>query len=124
MTFDGDEIFGTQTKLLGPFTSYRTQRETLPGVNGARQYRLGKGTVLWTVQGRLSAPTLADLHEQLRLAQSYIDGMLYVFTDNADGVYDNCALNDFRPVGNYINTGFGFTVAVQATVEWLAPTDA
>jgi hypothetical protein len=105
-----------------PGTPYRSTREWLPGVNGFRVYRLGGGSTIWQVRGRLTALNFPSLNALIRRGQSYVDGRIYTFVDNAGQSHRNCLMNDFRPVGPWeackLASGqAGVTIEVQGTVE-------
>lgn len=125
--FDGVEIFGEQIRMLGPFGGReRTVDSRLPGVNGARSYRLGRDIMTWTIRGRLTKFTERSISDAIMAGIRYMDGQVYTFTDNWGGRFDNCRLADFRQIGGFqaIRSGGnarGFTVEIQATVEWMSP---
>lgn len=120
-TFNELYIFGVGVRVAGPMRSYRNQREQLPMVDGFRVYRLGQNGWTWKIRGRLVAATPAELTAQLEIAQDLADGQLYTFVDNAGGSFDDCMLSDYRPAGPMQWSHLGYTVEIDATVEWLSP---
>jgi hypothetical protein len=123
--FDQVPIFGVTIRQTGPFSSYRLQRESLPGTAGFRGYRLGQGPVSWTIRGRLIASSLAQMTSLLFQYGSYNNGKTFQFSDNGGVEFQNCFLTDYRPVGPYMSVVIGgfarVTVEVQGTVEWSSP---
>jgi hypothetical protein len=122
-------IWGGQTKVRGPFPVARTQRETLPGVSGFRQYRLGVATWTWKVEGLLVATSLAALRVLLQDYAEGVNGGLYVFTDNAGQAWNDCELSDYGPASDIqfiageidgIHSD-GYCVRVQGTISWASP---
>ena len=118
--FARKDIFGTPVSVTGPVKAIRTQRESLPGVNGVRIYRLGEDTRTWSVRGRLTALSLQKLISLLEFGQSYQNGKLYQFQDSSGLKYDNCMLNDFRASSPRTWSSAGYTIQIQATVEQVA----
>jgi hypothetical protein len=120
--FNSESIFGTQTKITGPAQQYRSQREQLPGVSGFRVYRLGRGPWVWRIRGRMNRSTFDLLRTAIETAAAaYLNGQLYTFTDNGGATYANCLLSEYRPVSNPVRTDSGYTVELEATVEWASP---
>jgi hypothetical protein len=120
-TFNGQAIFGGQNRQGGPWRPYRAQEEQLPGVDGCRIYRLGKGSQFWTVRGRLLALTLPALNAAIRAGQSLVDGNIYTFVDNGGASHTNCMMTDYRPAGPFEPVSVGFSVEITAAVQQISP---
>jgi len=124
--FNGQAIFGAQTKETTGDQAFREQRETLPGADGVRIYRLGAGTRTWTVRGRLSYTTRGALESAINAALAYRNGQLYTYTSAAGNAYANCLLTNFQQIGQVqrivaANNAAAYTVEVQGTVECTTP---
>lgn len=118
--------FGIAALTTGPRTGYRAPKQYLPGVDGARVYRLGRDTRTWTIRGRLITNGLDTMLTTIRAYESFIDGKLYVFEDANGGKWQNCLMTDYRPLGpvEYCTLpggGDGCTVEITATIEQLTP---
>src|SRR4051812_47674587 len=93
--FNGTAIFGICTKEDIGDQAYRALKSALPGVDGVRVYRMGKGTQIFTIEGRLVATTRAGLSAAIQGANALRNGVLHAYTA-ADGTnYANCLLNSF-----------------------------
>lgn len=125
MTFNGASIFGTQPSQNGPTRPYRSQDAQLPGVDGLRTYRLGKGVKTWVVSGRLTATTLALVTGLVEAGIAFVNGQLHTFVDVGGTAYLNCQLTEFRQIGRYESgTQDGnsiVTVRISATIRQLTP---
>jgi hypothetical protein len=127
--FNGQPIFGTQTRNIGPQPKPTVQRERIPGVAGFRVYNLGTESVIWEVSGLVVGGTIAALEDALFAAAGYMDGGLYAFATTGGSVFEGCLLQSFNmageitPMDGYIDGAAfeGFCVRVRAVVEWSQP---
>jgi hypothetical protein len=130
-TFNGESIFGTQTREADSSVQSNAQMESVPGVDGYRNYALGTTSVTWVIDGRLTGVTLRALNNMIRRGQSYQDGFFYTF-QHIDGTrYRNCELVSFRPQGP-VQAGWAalngtgpqvraWSRRVTAVVRWATP---
>jgi hypothetical protein len=115
-------FFGVACKQEGPRFSYRSQHEQLPGVDGARVYRMGANPRFYTVRGWLTALTYPQLGALIASAQQLINGQIYPFCSNDGAVHPSCILNTFEPAGPFHAITGGVCCEVIGTVEDLNPT--
>ncbi len=126
-TFAGQPIWGAPTSTIkGPTGKYRAMREFLPGVDGARIYRLGRDPIMWTVRGRVTGLSMASLIDAIEAGVSLENGQLYTFVDSAGNSYNNCLLSSFGPIGEFEGCTMpsaqsAVTVIVQGVIEWMSP---
>ena len=97
-TIDNDNLFSSGPCSVRP-TSWRRQleRRTFAGLHGELVLDLGARSRTIVQQGRLQAPTAADLHAILEAIDAYADGAFHTLIDNHGHSYDRVLMESFEP---------------------------
>jgi hypothetical protein len=94
-TFNGVNLFGSPHKIaVGPFAG-RMAFNTIPGVSGAFSQNFGIAPRQITVEGIMSASSVANLKTAIALVLSYVNEYSYPFVDNQSDLYPYCQLVSF-----------------------------